>query len=93
MRNMTIEGTAHAWGQVTPQMRESSGERCQARSGHLRMALNPGYVEYCKKMRGTAPPPRPRRPPVPPTHPDFKSFQDYQRIAYLRLQQHERIGG
>ncbi|KAG2453596.1 hypothetical protein HYH02_001814 [Chlamydomonas schloesseri] len=51
-----------------------------------------GYVEYCKKMRGGAPPPRPRRPPVSPDHYDYRAMQDLRRIAFLRMQQHERIG-
>ncbi|KAG2439219.1 hypothetical protein HXX76_004581 [Chlamydomonas incerta] len=51
-----------------------------------------GYVEYCKKMRGGAPPPRPRRAAVTPDHYDYRLMQDTRRIAFLRMQQHERIG-
>ncbi|PNW75294.1 hypothetical protein CHLRE_12g521050v5 [Chlamydomonas reinhardtii] len=51
-----------------------------------------GYVEYCKKMRGGAPPPRPRRPSVSPDHYDYRTMQDQRRIAFLRMQQHEHIG-
>ncbi|KAG2499037.1 hypothetical protein HYH03_003222 [Edaphochlamys debaryana] len=52
-----------------------------------------GYVEYCKKMRSGSAAPRPRVPPVPRSHYDYGLFQDMRRIAFLRLQQHERIGG
>lgn len=51
----------------------------------------PGYIDYCKKMRGAMNPPRPRLPPMARGHYDYHSHVDLRRISYLRLVQHEKI--
>lgn len=51
-----------------------------------------GYVEHCRNIRLQNDPPQPQFSPVKPDHYDFLKFTDTQRIAWLRIFQHEKIG-
>lgn len=51
------------------------------------------YVEHCRTMRLQNDPPIPQFPPLPPSHHDWMRFIDMQRMAWLRVYQHEKIGG
>eukprot|EP00201_Polytomella_parva_P017886 CAMPEP_0175059664 /NCGR_PEP_ID=MMETSP0052_2-20121109/12560_1 /TAXON_ID=51329 ORGANISM="Polytomella parva, Strain SAG 63-3" /NCGR_SAMPLE_ID=MMETSP0052_2 /ASSEMBLY_ACC=CAM_ASM_000194 /LENGTH=260 /DNA_ID=CAMNT_0016325243 /DNA_START=177 /DNA_END=959 /DNA_ORIENTATION=+ len=59
-------------------------------SSRQSMDLN-GYINYIREEVSKLTPPRPKKAPVPRNHEDYNSFLDEERVAYMRMKNHEKI--